>query len=102
MAQFDACLPVRPVPHGVVYFVVLQNDLFDDLRTTVVAPLRRSDPGAKIGRLFPMLSVNGDIFTLSTTEVVSLPTKALGPAVANLSADRERIVAALDMLFTGI
>ena len=102
MAQFDVCVPVGRALPGVTYLVVLQNDIFEGIRTTVAAPLRRRGTTPEIARLTPLLSGTGETLVLSMTEVVSLPAKALSPAVANLSADRERIIAALDMLFTGI
>lgn len=102
MRQFDVCAPTFRTPPDAPYLIVLQSDLLSGLRTTIAAPLRRRHPKENFTRLTPRVQVEGEEFLLSVTEVAYVPVQSLGRVAANLSADRERIIAALDMLFTGI
>src|SRR4051812_1749201 len=53
-------------------------------------------------RLNPSFRILGRMLLLSPTEPAAMPVRRLRDAVANLDADRDRIIAALDMVFTGI
>ncbi len=102
MTQFDVFSHGFPRDPGIPYVIVLQSDLLSPLRSAVVAPLRRFGDTPVFDRLTPVLEVNGEKLVLALTEIVHLPVKRLGDPVANLASERDRIIAALDMLFTGI
>ena len=84
------------------FLVVLQSDLVSDIVTMVVAPLvRRSDmTGAQ--RLIPLVTIAGAEFWLATHELFALERRVLRSKVATLAPRRDDIIAAIDMLFTGI
>jgi toxin CcdB len=84
------------------FLLVLQSDLVSGLAATVVAPLvrRRDLTGAQ--RLNPLVRVAGEEFWLATHELFALDRQKLGSKVASLNACRDDIIAAIDMLFTGI
>lgn len=100
MVQFDVCR-VRS-QGGAPYLVVLQSDLAARLDTAVVAPLWPVDPRTvPVRKLQPVISLDGQEHLLSVQELLSIPRSALGPVVGNLRLEREAIIAALDLLFTG-
>jgi toxin CcdB len=101
--QFDVCRnPSRVGRDDRPFIVVLQSRLLQHLRTRVCAPLVREGALVPDARLNPVLKVQGRRLMLSPTELVSLPVAILGPAVANLEPDRDKITTALDLVFLGI
>jgi toxin CcdB len=102
--QFDVV--ANPDPSEAAYrpyLINLQSDLISALTSTVVAPLvpRAQMTGAQ--RLNPVLAVNGSEFWLATHELFAIDRRMLKQdTIANLSKDRDAIIEALDMVFTGI
>lgn len=84
------------------YPVDLQSDRVVALRMRVVAPLVKTEFLRPLGRLHPRVEVLGEPYTLSISELFAIDQHQLRPAVGNLDHYRDRIVAAIDMLFTGI
>ena len=84
------------------YLVALQSDLLSrSLDTVVVAPLESSGADTFADRLNPRVDVGGESFVLIAQELVTVRKSALAQPRASLAGDRDRIIAALDMLFTG-
>lgn len=85
------------------YVIELQSGLLDDLPTTIIAPLAKPESidRTRILRLNPDVSVNGKPLVLLTQDLAAIPRPALKQPVANLSPQRDEILAALDFLFTG-
>jgi toxin CcdB len=85
------------------YLINLQSDLVSELTSTVVAPLVPHDQMKGARRLNPVVKVNDADFWLATHELFAIDRRMLnqGPIV-NLSNDRDAIIAALDIVFTGI
>jgi toxin CcdB len=84
------------------YFVVLQADRLTELNTRIVAPLiaLKTVPGFE--RLMPLVSVKNKNLVIDVTNVGVFPVKLIPKPIANLEAERYRIVGALDLIFTGI
>jgi toxin CcdB len=81
----------------------VQSELLSGLNTRVVVPLlRASVAGMTAERLNPKFEVEGSSLILSTTDLAGVPTRALGEKAASLQERRSEIIAALDLLFTGI
>ena len=53
-------------------------------------------------RLHPAVEVNHDQYLVIMEYVAAVPLQLVGRVVGNVGASRYQIVAALDMLFTGI
>jgi hypothetical protein len=70
--------------------------------TVVVAPLVRLDRLAERSRLFPRMTVDNAVFVMSASELAAIRRNQLRQHVTNLSSERSAIIAALDLLFTGI
>lgn len=108
MAQFE----VFRNPRGGRYPLLLdvQADLLSPLATRVVVPLERLDrhgaPGPSgrraITHLNPMATVRRVQYVLVFQELAAIPASALGARVCSLAARRDELIAAVDLLFTGI
>jgi toxin CcdB len=53
-------------------------------------------------RLNPLFEVEGKEVAMLTPELAGVPTKALGAPIGDLSSQRGAIIAALDLVITGI
>lgn len=102
MAQFD----LFRNPRSRVYPLLLdvQADLLRDLATHVVVPLTplRRLRGKPLTRLNPIVPITGEDYAILFPELAALPVRAFGDFVASLQSRRSEIIAALDLLFTGI
>ncbi|MBI4741319.1 MAG: CcdB family protein [Betaproteobacteria bacterium] len=104
MAQFDVYQNPNPDSRiRVPFLVALSSDLLGVFDATVVAPLRlKSDPGViPVLRLNPVIMIDGREYILRPQEIAAIATHSLKHEIANLSAERDKILAALDFLFTG-
>lgn len=83
----------------------VQTDLLEGLGTRVVIPLAPASAATKratLQNLTPLCTVEGKDYLIVTPQLAGIAAKELGPAIADLSGDRQTILAALDLLFTGI
>jgi len=105
MAQFDVYRNPNPASRSrIPYLLDVQSELLDSLATRVVVPLCRPEVlGSKPAeRLNPQFELEGRKVLMLTPELAGVPRKALGERVASLAAGRGDIIAALDLVFTGI
>ncbi len=104
MAQFDVHRNINPDSREwAPYLLDVQNDLLDPLATRVVVPLIKAEEMTKPAkRLNPQFVVEKTTVVMSTAELAGVPVRALGEKVASLGERRDEIMAALDMLFTGL
>ena len=102
MAQFD--LHRNPRGGAYPYLLDVQADLLSRLATRVVVPLMAAKKYAArpITRLNPVVKVKGSDFVLVFQELAAIPSSVLGEPVGSLAARRVELVAAVDLLFTGI
>jgi toxin CcdB len=102
MPQFD----VFKNPGGGMYPLVLdiQSDELARLGTRVVAPLvvRKKYGARPIARLNPLATIGSVEYVVLFQDLASIPVSALGERVASLAGRRVDLIAALDLLFTGI
>ena len=83
----------------------VQSDLIEETGTRVVVPMvpvnaRRRAP--VISSLAPVVEVNGKPHVLVVPLLAATEVAALGTAEADLSGERATIMAALDLLISGI
>lgn len=104
MAQFDVYInPNSATRKAVPYLLDVQADLLDTLATRVVVPLiLEEEMGLAAKHLNPQFKVKGVAVVMSTAELAGVPNRSLGDKVASLKSKRDEIIAALDLLFTGI
>jgi len=103
MAHLDVFKNPNAAAKGFPYLLELQSALLGDLPTTVVAPLGlpRVIDQIPVLRLNPAITIDGQRLIVMTQELAAIKRRALKTPVANLSSQREEILAALDFLFTG-
>lgn len=104
MAQFDVYLNPNPATRKVIpYLLDVQADLLDTLATRVVVPLVLAEEmglAAKI--LNPKFKIKSTAVIMSTAELAGVSVRSLGDKATSLKSKRDEIIAALDLLFTGI
>ena len=73
------------------------------MATCVVVPLILSEEmGLAAKHLNPQYKIKGMAVVMSTAELAGISNRSLGDKVASLKNKRDEIIAALDLLFTGI
>jgi len=105
MAQFDVYRNSNPATRArIPYLLDVQSDLLEPLATRVVVPLCKPDllKGKAADRLNPVFEIEGKRLMMLTPELAGVPAKILGERIDNLSSQRNAIIAALDLVFTGI
>jgi len=101
--QFDLVENLNPASRGQYpLLVVLQHDRISAISTVVVAPLIAATRGVAGMRLHPRVDVAGIPYLILIEQLAAIPRQMLGRVVGNVGTNRYEMVAALDMLFTGI
>jgi toxin CcdB len=99
MARFD----VHPAPDRAGYLLDCQADLLSHLNTRLVVPLRRpAEAPIAAARLNPRFEIKGETFVMVTQFASAVPVRDLAPTILSLDDQHDRIMAALDMLITGV
>jgi toxin CcdB len=96
MARFDV--------HRVrgVYYLDVQTDLLPTMNTRLVVPLVPvADSPQPIGKLHPIVVVEGARLVMATQLMVAVPRRTLGKPIMSLMPDYDPIVAAIDMMLNG-
>ena len=103
MNEFD--VHANPFPRSrdrQPFLVALQSDLLSrSFDTVVVAPLESAGSSTFADRLNPQVQVDGQSYVLIAQEIVTVRKSVLGRAHASIASERDKIIGALDMLFTG-
>ena len=104
MAQFDVYFNPNAATRKVIpYLLDVQADLLDKLSTRVVVPLVLAEEmGLAAKYLNPQFKVKGATVVMSTAELAGVSNRSLGDKAASQKNKRDEIIAALDLLFTGI
>jgi toxin CcdB len=101
--QFDVVQhPIRSLRPERPFLINVQHPFHDHLITRVMVALVPPHAIKPVARLNPSFSVLGQEVFLMPTDFVTVPARRLRQPVANLEADRDRIVAAFDLVFTGV
>ena len=105
MTQFDVHRNANPASRArFPLLLCVQTDLLSDLNTRMVVPLCPASAmkGRILGHLTPILHVEGKPYAMLTLQMAGIAAKQLGAKVANLAAQRQEIITALDFLITGV
>ncbi len=86
------------------FLLDIQSELIADLATRVVVPLCPVSAlkGKLIKILTPVFEIDGQAYAMLTPHLAGISKKLMGAKVADLAHRREEIIAALDLLITGI
>jgi len=104
MAQFAVHRNDNPGTRMEIPFLLdVQADLLDALATRMVVPLYRAGEAGPpaMTRLTPRLRFQGLDLIAMVPEMAGVPGRSLGEALGDLSANRNDILGALDLLLTG-
>jgi toxin CcdB len=105
MTQFTVYKNKNPHTHAEAPFLLdIQNDLLSELDTRVVVPLRRATAlkGNVLKTLTSLLVIEGESFMMLTPQLAGIPKSELGAPVAQVQQYRPEIIAAIDLLVTGV
>jgi toxin CcdB len=102
MAQFD--VHENPRKRDYPLLLDVQAELLSRLETRVVVPmvLLKRYGVRPITRLNPIARIRGVEYLLLFQELAAIPTSEMGDKVTSLAGRRADLLAALDLLFTGI
>ncbi len=105
MPQFSVYRnPNRDTATDYPLLLEVQSDLIAGLATVVVVPLCSAlsmrEKCFKV--LTPVFDVAGEPYIMLTPQLAGIPKNLVGPKVADLTHCRDEIIAALDLLITGI
>lgn len=104
MAQLDVYPnPDKASSDFIPYVVDMQADLLRDLPSVVVIPLVAPEviEHLPILRLNPRIEVKGRSLVALTQDIASVPRRLLKHPITHLAQERDALLAALDLLFTG-
>jgi toxin CcdB len=105
MAQFDVHRNRNAASRGRFPLLLdVQAELLEPLATRVVVPLSPASAarGKTLQTLMPTVRVDGKAYVAVVPQLAGVAAADLGPVVANLAGERDAIVAAFDLLITGI
>ncbi|HTV79016.1 MAG TPA: CcdB family protein [Steroidobacteraceae bacterium] len=105
MPQFDVCKNRDSATRSRFPLLLdVQSDLLGILTTRVVVPLSPApaDDGGVIKQLTPVLTIDSKRYRMVTPQLAGISTRELGQVITNVAHQRPAIIAALDLLFTGI
>ena len=101
--QFDVFVnPSVRGRHLRPFIVVIQSGFLADFRTRVIVPLVPKKEIKPIPRLNPVITIEDKEFYFHPVELAHIPRELLRDHVANLEPQRDSLVAAIDLVFTGI
>lgn len=84
------------------FLLDIQSDFLDTLKTRLVIPVIELAEQKPITRLNPVFDYQGQHFLLLVQEMAAIPVNNLGDRVMELEVLRGEILAAVDLLITGI
>jgi len=84
------------------FVVCIQHHFLNHLNVRVVAPLVTKRAVQDQTRLYPAIPLGRQVLYFDPTDLISLPARLLRKPVANLESERYRIMAALDLVLTGL
>jgi toxin CcdB len=105
MAQFDIHRNRNAASRGRFPLLLdVQAELLEPLATRVVVPLAPASAarGKTLQTLMPVMRVDGKDYVAVVPQLAGVAAAELGPVVANVASERTAIVAAFDLLVTGI
>jgi toxin CcdB len=85
------------------FLLDIQANLLGDLQTRVVVPLIRAGSfGRRATRLHPRFTIDGQDVVMATHLVAAVRKQGLGGVVASLRNERDIVLNAIDVLWSGV
>ncbi len=96
-------LDVDDASGRIPYLLDVQANLLSDLPTRVVVPLIRAEAfGKPATRLHPRFTIAGKRLIMATHLVAAVRRPALGKVVTSLLDQRDIVISAIDVLWSGV
>ena len=105
MRQFDVFKNPNPrSAKDVPLLLLVQHSLLEVLDTRLMVPLVPLSAVGKrpITRLNPTLRVKGDTYVLLAQQLGTVRTGSLGRAIENIDQQRDLVLAAIDVVLSGL
>jgi toxin CcdB len=104
VAQFDLHKNPNPAARKhAPYLVNLQSDHLDHIATRLCAPVKSIRISSKpIAGLMPEIEIDGERFLVFMQEIAAVPAAVLGQRSASAARYRFQLIAAIDLLVSGI
>jgi len=105
MAFLEVHANPNPQSRGQVPLLLdIQADMLSALLTRAVVPMYRREAvaGQVMTRLTPMVEFEGAEYVLMVPELAGISRRQLGPSLGILPKGRPEVIAALDLLVTGV
>lgn len=104
MAQFDVYLNGSSKSKKTIPYVLdIQSELFGNTSTRVVVPfVYKKKLEETVDRLNPIFKVEDDWVIMLTSQMGAVPVTFLRKKITNLAHQRDSIIAAVDLLITGL
>jgi len=101
--QCDVHLNVDDASGQMPYLLDVQASLLSDLQTCVVVPLVRAESfGRPATRLHPRFTIAGHRLVVAIHLAAAVRRQALGTTVASLLDQRDIVISAIDVLWSGV
>ena len=101
--QGDVTLNPDDAGGQIPYLLDVQADLLSDLATRVVVPLvRAASFGRRASRLHPAFTIAGQDVVMATHLIAAVRQNSVGARIASLRDQRDVIIAAIDVLWSGV
>ncbi|PPD20497.1 MAG: plasmid maintenance protein CcdB [Methylomonas sp.] len=84
------------------FLLDIQSDFLDELKTLLLIPAIKLAEQKPITRLNPVFEFEQQHYLLVAQEIAAIPPNSLGTKVSDLESLRGKILAAVDLLITGI
>jgi toxin CcdB len=84
------------------YLLVLQHERTSSVRARIVAPLTEWTDALANTRIHPTVYIESKRYVALIEHLAAVPRTAFGKTVGSSEPQRYEIVAALDLLFTGV
>ena len=103
MAQFDVYRNDNARSRDAFpYMLDLQSDMLAALLTRVIAPLEPLTADPPMRRLNPIFTIEGRSVVMVTADLTSVRREQLRERVVSLESHRYNIIAAIDILWSGV
>ncbi|MBA4263193.1 MAG: plasmid maintenance protein CcdB [Comamonadaceae bacterium] len=104
MAQYDVFPnPSDSAADGIPYVVVIQSELLDALATRLTVPLAVLDFAGKVpAALCPVFTVKGQRLHALAHYAAPLPARLLRRPIDNVATQASALVAAMDVVLSGV
>ena len=98
--QFDICL-IKNDRAGSTRVMILQHNRFEHLKTRIVVPLLPETSGVPLGKINPVVLLDGEKWVLAFDQLATISTSHIGSVIASAKDQQSEFISAIDMMFVG-